>query len=620
MAQLIVTTSWDDGHKSDVRLAALLKKYGIKGTFYVSPQDQEIELANRLTNQEIKSLSRDFEIGAHTMSHPRLHKIPDNEAFKEIQDSKKYLEKIIGNKVTSFCYPGGNYSKKHIAMLTKIGFTYARNTKRLSDGHDGLPFEARTTVNTYNHYQDLWKIAKFARYSPRRTKRYFDWENLAIAKFDAALIKGGVYHLWGHSWMELDTQKDAWNKLERVLRHISGRKNVQYVTNGELPALKTKKLLMVAPYFPPHPGGQEMYAYNYAQKLQKNHGWDVVVVTSGERGWRVKKSQRDGLTVYELPYLLKLSNTPVHIIWKHCLKKIARHEKIDVINAHAPVPFMAEMASRAAGNRPYVLTYHMLSMRKGRKSLDWIIWLYEHGVLPRTIKKARLVVCSSDPVKVHLKTIPGIKTMTLSAGVDTTRFKPSTAVTGKNPIILFNGSLHPLGRHKGLSILLQAMPEVIRQVPAVELKVIGHGSGRQEYEKQSARLGIAEHVKFLGARFGLDIVADYQSAAVFTLPTLNDSYPLVIPEAMATGLPVVSTNVGAIPSIITDQEDGYIIEPGNVSQLAEKLVFLLHNKKVANKMGMSGRKKAVNDMRWDEKAAQLHRELSLILKDSRGAA
>jgi len=68
--KIIVTTSWDDGNVLDVRLAALLDKYGVKGTFYIAPNKQ-----NRLSNDEIIAISNKHEIGAHTMDHPLLTEI-----------------------------------------------------------------------------------------------------------------------------------------------------------------------------------------------------------------------------------------------------------------------------------------------------------------------------------------------------------------------------------------------------------------------------------------------------------------------------------------------------------------------------------------------------------------
>ena len=103
LQECFVTTSWDDGHVLDLRLAKLLKKYQLAGTFYVSPFDREFMLEQRLDVEQIRLLSKDFEIGAHTMTHPLLTTIPDEEAATEIRESKTYLEAIIGKPVTSFC-------------------------------------------------------------------------------------------------------------------------------------------------------------------------------------------------------------------------------------------------------------------------------------------------------------------------------------------------------------------------------------------------------------------------------------------------------------------------------------------------------------------------------------
>src|ERR1017187_281306 len=158
MKRVVITTSWDDGHRLDLRLAKLLQKYDLPGTFYISPHDQEFKRSELLKPAEIKRLGQSFEIGAHTMTHPRLTKVSDKVAEQEILDSKKYLEKVTGSKVTSFCYPGGNYNRRHVAMVRQAGLTYARTVRRHFYTTKGSLLEANTTVNAYNHVQDLWKI------------------------------------------------------------------------------------------------------------------------------------------------------------------------------------------------------------------------------------------------------------------------------------------------------------------------------------------------------------------------------------------------------------------------------------------------------------------------------
>jgi len=92
MPKVIVTTSWDDGHMLDLKLAELLRKYDLKGTFYVAPLNREFKKEDLMSDYQLRRLSQEFEIGAHTMTHPRLGKISAEEADKEIRESKTYLE------------------------------------------------------------------------------------------------------------------------------------------------------------------------------------------------------------------------------------------------------------------------------------------------------------------------------------------------------------------------------------------------------------------------------------------------------------------------------------------------------------------------------------------------
>jgi glycosyltransferase involved in cell wall biosynthesis len=612
MQNVYVTTSWDDGHKLDIRLAALLRKYDLLGTFYISPKDREFAQSDLLENDDVKRLSYEFEIGAHTMTHPRLTKISDTEAYDEIADSKTYLETIIGKKILSFCYPGGNYKTRHARLTANAGFVYARTVKRhINDLHNSI-FESGTSVNAYNHYQDLWKIARFARFNPFKTYRYFRWENLAKAMFDHVQATGGVYHLWGHSW-EIDAHGD-WEKLESVFRYISHKKECSYVTNGELASLQPKRLLMAAPYFPPHLGGVEFYAYNLALKLQNDFGWYVCVVTTGTRGIKVIKTIENNLIVYRLPYWLKISNTPFNPLWPFWIHRIVKRENISIIDAHAPVPLFADIALRVASNVPVVISYHMMSMAKGRSGADRLISLYEDHVLPTTLNRAQQIICSSDKVRDIFLSQFSHKSVTITPGVDIEKFYPSN-IERKNKL-LFVGSLNKSDNHKGLIFLLGALKIIKQTCPDIGLDVVGEGTGMSMFEKIAEEYDVADSVRFLGGQYDEELATLYRESNIFILPTLNDSFPLVILEAMASGVPVISTNVGGIPTMIDDKETGYLIEPGDSIVLAEKIQYLLDNPEIAKAFGNKGRNKVVQNLTWNNQAEKTNSVLIESLSSS----
>ena len=97
---MIFTTSWDDGHKLDLKILDLLNKYNLKGIFYIP---KNFVLKN-LSDEEIKLISQTQEIGAHSLTHPDLTKISLAEARQEICESKKWLENLLNKKINNFCY------------------------------------------------------------------------------------------------------------------------------------------------------------------------------------------------------------------------------------------------------------------------------------------------------------------------------------------------------------------------------------------------------------------------------------------------------------------------------------------------------------------------------------
>ncbi|HSX09011.1 MAG TPA: polysaccharide deacetylase family protein [Candidatus Saccharimonadales bacterium] len=239
--RIIVTTSWDDGHKLDKRVAQLLKKYNIKGTFYVSPQEREFPKSDLLTDSDIKALSKDFEIGAHTMTHPHLSRISMNEAEKEISESKIYLEKITGKKITAFCYPYGSYNKNVVKLVKKNNFLLARTVTEYSTNLTSDKFTVPTTIECHrislpNLIKEMHALFVLSNKNIVETIKFLNWEYLAKYLFDYCVKNGGVYHLWGHSWVL--EKWNEWEKFERVLAYISEHKDIEFVTNSELTKMK----------------------------------------------------------------------------------------------------------------------------------------------------------------------------------------------------------------------------------------------------------------------------------------------------------------------------------------------------------------------------------------------
>lgn len=238
MPQAFITTSWDDGHPSDMRLADLLARHGLSGTFYI-PRASETGV---MSISDIRALSSNFEIGAHTLNHVFLPNADDATARAEIAGSKTWVQDMTGQACPMFCPPGGRYKARHVPMFRAAGYTGIRTVEFMSIDfprpRHGL-LELPTTLQAFPH--PVWNYGKnlikrravanlwlYARHGHSR-----DWVTLARRLLARTLDVGGVFHLWGHSW-ELD-QAALWSRLDDVLRMLGeARAQAPCLTNGQL--------------------------------------------------------------------------------------------------------------------------------------------------------------------------------------------------------------------------------------------------------------------------------------------------------------------------------------------------------------------------------------------------
>lgn len=236
--ELVLTTSWDDGHPLDFRIAEMLERYGQTATFYV-PRQAETKVMN---TAQIRELSKRFEIGAHTLDHVRLHDLPETEARRQMSTSRVWIEDVTGKACEVFCFPGGKFRRKQMPLLRECGFAAARTVEMMSlarpQKRQGVALLA-TTIQAHPH-----SLLTYVRNAAKRWRsknlwllRFHhsgkDWASTAIALLNCASREGGVFHLWGHSWEIEETGQ--WSALERVLAVMGEcQHEARCVTNGEL--------------------------------------------------------------------------------------------------------------------------------------------------------------------------------------------------------------------------------------------------------------------------------------------------------------------------------------------------------------------------------------------------
>lgn len=220
-----VTFSYDDGILQDKRLIRLLNKYGLKATFNINTGPlgnndriigNGISVAHvKPTIGEVKDIYEGHELAVHTLDHPNLSTLPDEEIIRQVEGDRLAIEKICGYKVVGMAYPGGTgCMNAHVADVIR------NNT--------GVKY-SRTTTSTYNF--DLQD--DLLQFNP--TLYHFEWDKLfELGEKFVALKpdKPQIYYIWGHAY-EFDFDLDYWDRFEEFCKLISGHDDILYCNNTE---------------------------------------------------------------------------------------------------------------------------------------------------------------------------------------------------------------------------------------------------------------------------------------------------------------------------------------------------------------------------------------------------
>lgn len=375
-----------------------------------------------------------------------------------------------------------------------------------------------------------------------------------------------------------------------------------------------KKLMIVTPYFYPKIGGLENYAYNIAKGLKK-YGWEIVVVTSNHESKEYKEEILDGIKIYRLPRQFKVSNTPVSFKWKKQIKEIIQREKPDVINTHTPVPFISDVTARIAYKLkiPFVLTYHN-DLSKDNLFLDLICKLYYRFLGNKSLDLSNKIIATS---KYYAKNSPYLKKRSkkikiVSPGINLSQIESFKKIKNQ---ILFVGQLDKTHAHKGLNYLIDSMNIVKNEIKDVKLFIIGKGDNLKHYKEYINQLGLQNNIILTGFVSDKELNNYYTNSEVIVLSTSNNSegFGMTLIEGMAHKCVSIGTKVGGIPYVIDDGKNGLLVPPKDPKALADAIIKILNNAKLAEQMGENGYKKVKENFTWDiqiKKTDEMLKEIS----------
>jgi glycosyltransferase involved in cell wall biosynthesis len=238
-------------------------------------------------------------------------------------------------------------------------------------------------------------------------------------------------------------------------------------------------------------------------------------------------------------------------------------------------------------------------------SFNWFLRFFEEGMLHR----ARKIIAVSHFTKWELTNyykIPAHKITVIHNGVDINKFKPAVdkrkvkAELGFNPDDIAIVSVGRLYARKGLFTLIESMPAVVKRFPNAKFIISGKGQS-DEMHKLNAhadRLGVRGNIVFTGYTPDKELPKLYQAADVFAFSTFYEHHPFAVLEALATGLPVVTTTVGGIPETIESGKNGLLVPPFNSKRFSEAILYFLEHQAEATEMGAKARQTVEQHLDW----------------------
>lgn len=329
-------------------------------------------------------------------------------------------------------------------------------------------------------------------------------------------------------------------------------------------------------------GGGERYPVELALALARSHEVDCELVSFGRPpGVRREPS---GLTVRVLRPVARLGRHPAQPLAPGLTASV---RGADVVHTHHARSVPSRHAARAAGRDGTVVTtdHGLGGDASGRWARPFALLLavsaYSVRTLAWPVDRARVIYGGADP--------------------DRFRPDPGEARAG----VLFVGRLTP---HKGVDRLVRALPQ------GASLTVAGTtGHDRRpperDYPQLLRSLARGRDVRFPDAVAEAELAALHRRAAVFALPSvevtcygrtvgISELLGLSVLEAMASGTPVVASRTGGVAEVVTDGETGFLVEPGDVAELHDRLATLLADRGLARRMGDAGRAAVLDRFTW----------------------
>jgi len=346
-------------------------------------------------------------------------------------------------------------------------------------------------------------------------------------------------------------------------------------------------------------GGTEASVERLARGMQQR-GYQISICSIKKPGYMAEELKRKGIVFHSL-------NLPLNIGWGYPFllffglfrwRKILKREMPDIIHSFLfQSNLLASMSSfpraKVGSKKALISSVRCINRDKSR----WRIFLDRWA-----LEKSKVVLAVSQAVRqtyLEREKIQPAQIRVVYHGVERRFFEYPTKKSDIHEKLgiprqeYLIGTVARLHKDKGIETLLEAMALALRSEPHIRLLIIGNGPEEDRLSKMAERLGIMNHVIFIG--FQSNVIPWMASLDIFCLTSEEEGLPQSLLEVMAIGKPVVVTHVGGVTEIINDPRCGILIPPGDPKALSSAVIDLLHHPEKAKKIGKAGKERIKRD-------------------------
>ncbi len=361
--------------------------------------------------------------------------------------------------------------------------------------------------------------------------------------------------------------------------------------------------------FPPIGGGGGWVSY-YLGKHFAAAGHEVHLITSQFHDC-AKREEVDGIHIHRIPAMRKNPNVcAVHEMLTYAISssiygiKFAKHFKPDIVQVFFGIPAGGgAFLLQKFRNVPYVVFLGGRDVPRPDPDPPYYRWLYMllKPIIRAIWDNAAAVVSCSDGLRdLARETDADVKIDIIPDGFDPDSFEP--VQRQPNPQIVRCLAIGRLIPRKGFQFLIRALPQIIDKTKHnFEIEIVGDGPYEDELVSLAANLNVRSHIRFAGAVQYPNLPQKYRDADIFVLPSLSEGMPLVVLEAMGTGLPIVASRVEGIDELVEHDFNGALFDPGDVDTLAECIIKLINAGESRIEMGNASVEKLKRNERYNWK-------------------